>query len=700
MKHLAEDVQRMVKGLGPVGVENYKVGEQIAASQGKVILRNSLMELIQYSPHDQEVYAEPVLIVPAWIMKYYILDLSPKNSLVKYLTGLGHTVFMISWKNPTAEDRDLSDGRLPVARRARRARCDRAVVPKRKVHGSATASAARCSRSRRQPRADATTTGCAVVTLFAAQTDFSEPGELSVFISPAQLAMLEAMMWKEGVLDSRMMGGAFQMLRTYDLLWSPPSAPTCSGERAGLNDLMAWNADGTRMAYRMHTDYLHQLYLQNDLAEGRYVALGDELDLANVTVPMFVVGTETDHVAPWRSVYKVGKLVRSADFTFCLTSGGHNAGIISGPQHPKRRHRVRSTRAGTRLLSADSSSRRWSRSRGRGGRPCGRWLAAHSSAAQVAAAEDGRCPQGLQAASRTRRARTCCSGESERASRQPQSLVTVRRALELLGITHARVRRARRRQHRVAYLRHGRIQRRQHRRRVSVAWRPHAPSLKHDGLDRQARTDQSRSEIVAATTDARESRRSRGVSGDSADAQQRPTRMPCSNAATRCSVRQCALARRASPRSRARTRSAVCCEIAWPRGERRLPGQRDRHASTARACIRRNQRHAARIGRRRLRRATARSSLGLRRSVATSQPSVEPLAEPQRGDRQCDDQEHARASRPARRVRHRRAAQHDAADHLDEMRERQHLRDPLRELAASRRTETRTPTAGSTAASS
>ena len=335
MKYLAEDVQRMLKGLGPVGVENYQVGEQIAASKGKVILRNSLMELIQYSPTTPKVYAEPILIVPAWIMKYYILDLSPKNSLVKYLTDLGHTVFMISWKNPTAEDRDVTmDDYLSLGVLAALDAINK-VVPKRKVHGvgyciggTLLAIAAATMAQKEDDR-------LATVTLFAAQTDFSEPGELSVFISPAQLAMLEAMMWKKGVLESRQMGGAFQMLRTYDLLWNPSLQTYVKGERTGVNDLMSWNADGTRMAYRMHTDYLHQLYLNNDLAEGRYVALGETLDLAAVEQPMFVVGTETDHVAPWKSVYKVGKLVRSKDYTFCLTSGGHNAGIISGPQHPR-----------------------------------------------------------------------------------------------------------------------------------------------------------------------------------------------------------------------------------------------------------------------------------------------------------------------------------------------------------------------------
>ncbi len=352
-KHLAEDVVRTFRGQGPAGIENYTVGEQVAATRGKVILRTRLMELIQYSPQTPTVYAEPVLIVPAWIMKYYILDLSPQNSLVNYLVGLGHTVFMISWKNPTAEDRDvtmddyLEHGVLAALDAVT------AIVPKRKVHavgycigGTLLAIASAALAARDDER-------LASVTMFAAQTDFSEPGELSIFISPAQLAMLEALMWKEGVLESRQMGGAFQLLRTYDLLWAPTIGTYLRGERMGLNDLMAWNADGTRMAYRMHTDYLHQLYLNNDLAEDRYVALGEEINLSDVTVPMFVVGTETDHVAPWRSVYKVGKLVRSADYTFCLTSGGHNAGIISGPQHPKRRHRVLQTKSGARLTSPD-----------------------------------------------------------------------------------------------------------------------------------------------------------------------------------------------------------------------------------------------------------------------------------------------------------------------------------------------------------
>jgi polyhydroxyalkanoate synthase len=396
VKHLAEDVTRTFKGLGPIGVENYKVGEQVAATPGKVILRTPLMELIQYSPQTETVYAEPVLIVPAWIMKYYILDLSPKNSLVNYLTGLGHTVFMVSWKNPTAEDRNVTmDDYLTLGVRAALDAVTQ-VVPKHKVHavgycigGTLLAIAAAELAAQDEDR-------LASVTMFAAQTDFSEPGELSIFISPAQLAMLEAMMWKEGVLESRQMGGAFQLLRTYDLLWAPTIGTYLRGERVGVNDLMSWNADGTRMAYRMHTDYLHQLYLNNDLAEGRYVANGEQLELSDIRVPMFVVGTETDHVAPWRSVYKVGKLVRSADYTFCLTSGGHNAGIISGPQHPKRRHRVHTSRSGARLLSPDKYLEKVEPLPGSWWPTWAKWLEERSSARKVAPPSMGAPKQGLK----------------------------------------------------------------------------------------------------------------------------------------------------------------------------------------------------------------------------------------------------------------------------------------------------------------
>jgi polyhydroxyalkanoate synthase len=201
--------------------------------------------------------------------------------------------------------------------------------------------------------------------------------------------MLEALMHKEGVLDSAKMGGAFAMLRAHDLLWQPAVKTYLKGEREGMIDLMAWNADGTRMPWKMHTEYLVGLYLRNDLAEGRFKVEGEAIQLTDIKVPMFIVGTETDHVAPWKSVYKLDKLTGSPEFTFLLTSGGHNAGIISGPVHPKRRHRVRTRRTGELPVSADEWFETTAPLPGSWWPTWAEWLKTHSSANRVAPPEMG-----------------------------------------------------------------------------------------------------------------------------------------------------------------------------------------------------------------------------------------------------------------------------------------------------------------------
>jgi polyhydroxyalkanoate synthase subunit PhaC len=383
LKHWLEDAQRAVSGNGHApGTEHFQVGRDVAITPGKVIFRNRLIELLQYSPTTPSVYAEPVLITPAWIMKYYILDLSPRNSLVRYLVEKGHTVFMISWKNPDGADRELSladyvqFGFLDALAEVRR------VVPRHRVHavgycigGTLLAIAAALLAARRDA-------SLASLTLLAAQADFSEPGELSVFITPSQIAMLEAMMSKSGVLESERMGAAFAMLRSRDLLWMPAVNQYVRGERPQINDLMAWNADGTRMPWRMHSEYLERLYLKNELARGTFTLDGVPVDLRRIRLPMFVVGTETDHVAPWRSAYKFRGLTRSADYTFLLTSGGHNAGIVSGPVHPRRRHRLLTWKNATATLTPDEWLNTAALHEGSWWPAWERWLADHSAPRQ------------------------------------------------------------------------------------------------------------------------------------------------------------------------------------------------------------------------------------------------------------------------------------------------------------------------------
>ena len=378
LQHLFEDLDRTVKEAAPAGTEAFEVGKTLAVTPGKVVFRNELIELIQYEPTTKDVFAEPVLCVPAWIMKYYILDLSPRNSMVKYLVDKGHTVFMISWMNPDEGDRDM--GMDDYVGKGLLAAVDAvaAIVPKRKIHavgyciGGTLLSIGAATLARDGDER------LASVTMFAAQTDFSEPGELAFFINPSQLAMLEAMMHRKGVLESRQMGGAFALLRAQDLLWQPMIDQYVKGQRAPMVDLMAWNADGTRMPWRMHTEYLYRLYLDNELATNRFPVGGRRVRLSDLRVPMFVVGTETDHVAPWKSVYKVDNLVRSDDVTFLLTSGGHNAGIISGPVHPKRRYRVRTRRLADPHLAPEEWEEAAEKHEGSWWPAWQAWLEAHS----------------------------------------------------------------------------------------------------------------------------------------------------------------------------------------------------------------------------------------------------------------------------------------------------------------------------------
>jgi polyhydroxyalkanoate synthase len=339
LKNLIDDWQRLQHGDKPVGAEAFEVGRDVAVTPGKVVFRNRLIELIQYMPRTDHVRREPVLFVPAWIMKYYVLDLSPANSLVRYLVEQGFTVFMISWHNPTEADRNL--GLEDYRRLGVMAAIDAigGILPGQKIHATGyclggTLLSIAAATMARDGRDDLNS-----ISLFATQVDFREGGELTLFFDESQVKFLEDLMRSQGFLEGKQMAGEFQLLRSNDLIWSKIVHDYLMGERRPMTDLLAWNADMTRMPYRMHSEYLRRLFLDNDLAEGRWESDGQPIALSDIHVPIFAVGTEQDHIAPWASAFKI-QLLTKTEVTFLLTSGGHNAGVISEPGHPGRHYRV------------------------------------------------------------------------------------------------------------------------------------------------------------------------------------------------------------------------------------------------------------------------------------------------------------------------------------------------------------------------
>ncbi|MGE4368308.1 MAG: PHA/PHB synthase family protein [Burkholderiaceae bacterium] len=375
-----DDAARQALGQPTAGTDAFVVGRDVAVTPGDVVLRNDIMELIHYHPRTPQVRPEPVLVVPAWIMKYYILDLSPENSLIRYLLDQGYDVFCISWKNPGYAQRHLGmdDYLTDGFYKALDVVC--ATVPDQQVHalgyclggtllGIAAAAMARDGDNRLKS-----------LSMLAAQTDFSEPGELSLFIDESQVTMLESVMADTGYLTAEQMAGAFKLLRSDYLVWDHWVNTYLMGQREPQTDLMAWNADATRMPACMHSQYLRRLFLDNDLAEGRYPVQGRPVALNDIRVPVFSLGTTTDHVAPWRSVYKIHLLV-SSEVTFVLTTGGHNAGVISQPGHPHRSFHRLTRGSHQNYLGPDEWLAHAGREEGSWWPAYAQWLNAHSSPA-------------------------------------------------------------------------------------------------------------------------------------------------------------------------------------------------------------------------------------------------------------------------------------------------------------------------------
>jgi len=339
--NFAADLRRLARNERSAAAKAFTPGETVAVTKGAVVARTRLAEILQYEPTTPSARAEPVVIVPAWIMKYYVLDLQPEDSLIKHLVDAGFTVFCISWRNPTSADReigfdDYGDAVMTAVRAAL------AITGAHKAHlvgycigGTLAATVAAGMARDNDDRLQS-------LTLIAAQTDFEEAGELRLFIDDSQLALLEDVMWEQGALEANRMAGTFDLMRSNDLIWSRVIHHYLMGEPERMDDLAAWSSDATRMPYRMHSEYLRTLYLNNDLAEGRFKLDGRPVALQDIRAPMFVVGTERDHIAPWRSVFKIHHL-SDAEITFALVSAGHNRGIVPPPGQGDRHYRIATT---------------------------------------------------------------------------------------------------------------------------------------------------------------------------------------------------------------------------------------------------------------------------------------------------------------------------------------------------------------------
>src|SRR5919199_34109 len=340
LSHLLADLER---GKGKLRIRmtdnsKFKVGENIAVTPGKVVHQNDLMQLIQYNPTTETVLKRPLVIFPPWINKFYILDLRPRNSFVKWAADQGHTVFVVSWVNPDEHlaqkgfDDYMAEGVYGALDAIERATGEKQVnAIGYCLGGTLLATTLAHMAGKRDNRIRS-------ATYFVTMTNFEEAGELGVFIDEEQLRALEDKMQRRGFLEGSEMAGTFNMLRANDLIWSFVVNNYLLGQDPFPFDLLYWNSDATRMPAKMHTFYLRRMYQQNDLAKpGAIELLGQKIDLTRIKVPSYMISTREDHIAPWKSTYKATQIY-SGPVRFVLAASGHIAGIVNPPESGKYSH--------------------------------------------------------------------------------------------------------------------------------------------------------------------------------------------------------------------------------------------------------------------------------------------------------------------------------------------------------------------------
>ena len=337
LENLRKDFER---GKGKLAIsttdnEAFELGKNLAATEGKVVFENELFQLLQYKALIEHVHDKPLLLVPAWINKFYIFDMQQKNSLVHWLTSQGYSVFVVSWVNPDASLRDKKFDDYMIDGLIRAIDVTNDIAQSKQVScmgyclgGTLLA----CTLAYLHAKGMESKVSSA--TYLTTMLDFSEPGELGVFIDEEQISSLEAKMDKKGYLDNTEMSATFSLLRPNNMIWSFVVNNYLLGKEPFPFDLLYWNADSTRMPAATHSFYLRNLYLKNKLAKGELELAGEKIDLTRINTPSYILSTREDHIAPWTSTY-ASTQIYGGDITFVLAGSGHIAGVINPPTKNK-----------------------------------------------------------------------------------------------------------------------------------------------------------------------------------------------------------------------------------------------------------------------------------------------------------------------------------------------------------------------------